>query len=137
MRVVLDTNFLVSGIFFKGPPMRILEAWAARKFELIVTLEILSEYRRVGARLGRRFPESEAEALLDFVIRENHIVDPVPVPASACDDPDDLMFLACAIAGRANPVVTGDRALLRESGFRGVEVVTPREFLRRYVDLES
>lgn len=38
MRVVLDTKVLVSGIFFKGPPMRILEAWAARKFELIVTL---------------------------------------------------------------------------------------------------
>lgn len=117
--------------------MRILEAWAARKFELIVTFEILSEYRRVGARLGRRFPESEAEAFLDFVMRESHIVDPVPVPAPVCDDPDDLMFLACAVAGRANPVVTGDRALLRASGFRGVEVVTPREFLRRYVDLES
>ena len=56
MRVVLDTNVLVSGIFFKGPPMRILEAWAARRFELIVTFEILSEYRRVGVSRnpGRR-----------------------------------------------------------------------------------
>jgi predicted nucleic acid-binding protein len=48
MRVVLDTNVLVSGIFFKGPPMRILAAWATGRFELIASIDILAEYRRVG-----------------------------------------------------------------------------------------
>lgn len=137
MRVVLDTNVLVSGIFFKGPPMRILAAWAVKKFELIASLEILAEYRRVGVRLGHRYPHADAEALLDFVIRETRIVEPGPVPASACDDPDDLMFLACAIAGHAKAIVTGDRALLRASGFRDIAVLTPREFLRQYVDVEA
>jgi predicted nucleic acid-binding protein len=75
----------------------------------------------------------DAEPLLDLVTRESRIVDPIPVPPSACDDPDDIMFLACAIAGHAQIVVTGDRALLRASGFQGVEVVTPREFVRRYL----
>ncbi len=135
MRVVLDTNVVVSGIFFNGPPMQILAAWSARQFELIASIEILAEYRRVSTRLGRLFPGTDAEPLLDFVTRESRIVDPVPVPASACSDPNDLIFLACAIAGRAQVVVTGDRALLRASGFRSVEVVTPREFVRRYVDV--
>jgi putative PIN family toxin of toxin-antitoxin system len=133
MRVVLDTNVLVSGIFFTGPPASILAAWAGGRFELIASVEILAEYRRVGARLGSRYPAVDAEPLLDLVTRESRIVDPIPVPTSACDDPDDLMFLACAIAGHARSVVTGDRALLRASGFQGIEVVTPREFLRRYL----
>jgi len=133
MRVVLDTNVLVSGIFFTGPPATILAAWASRRFELVASIEVLAEYRRVGARLGSRYPLVDAEPLLDLVTRESRIVDPIPVPTSACDDPDDIMFLACAIAGQAHIVVTGDRALLRASGFQGIEVVTPREFLRRYL----
>ena len=133
MRVVLDTNVLVSGIFFTGPPATILAAWASRRFELVASIEVLAEYRRVGARLGSRYPLVDAEPLLDLVTRESRIVDPIPVPTSACDDPDDIMFLACAIAGHAQIVVTGDRALLRASGFEGVEVVTPREFVRRYL----
>ena len=133
MRVVLDTNVLVSGIFFTGPPATILAGWASRRFELVASIEVLAEYRRVGARLGSRYPLVDAEPLLDLVTRESRIVDPIPVPTSACDDPDDIMFLACAIAGHAHIVVTGDRALLRASGFQGIEVVTPREFLRRYL----
>jgi putative PIN family toxin of toxin-antitoxin system len=133
MRVVLDTNVLVSGIFFTGPPASILAAWASRRFELIASVEVLAEYRRVGARLERRYPSVDAEPLLDLVTRESRIVDPFPVPTSACDDPDDIIFLACAIAGHAQIVVSGDRALLRASGFQGIEVMTPREFLRRFL----
>jgi len=104
MRVVLDTNVLVSGIFFTGPPATILAAWASRRFELVASIEVLAEYRRVGARLGSRYPLVDAEPLLDLVTRESRIVDPIPVPTSACDDPDDIMFLACAIAGHAHIV---------------------------------
>ena len=48
-----------------------------------------------------------------------------------CSDPDDDTFLACAVAGRADCVVTGERALLATSGYRGVEVMTPAAFLKR------
>ena len=48
MRVVLDTNVLVSGIFFSGPPAKILAAWADGRFEMVASVEILAEYRRVG-----------------------------------------------------------------------------------------
>lgn len=61
-------------------------------------------------------------------------MEPIPVPVSACDDPDDLKFLACALGGGASLVVSGDRALLRASGFQGVEVVTPRDFVRRHLE---
>ena len=67
------------------------------------------------------------------IIRESRIVEPVPVLSGACDDEDDVKFLACAISGNATCVVSGDRALLRASGHEGIEVVTPRDFVTRFL----
>ncbi|MGH2371904.1 MAG: putative toxin-antitoxin system toxin component, PIN family [bacterium] len=134
MKVVLDTNVLISGIFFSGPPAGILAAWAGGRFELVASVEVLAEYRRVAERLHKKFSSIDINAILDLVTRETRIVEPVPVPVSACDDPDDLKFLACALAGGASFIVTGDRALLRASGFQGLAVVTPREFLRHHLE---
>jgi hypothetical protein len=64
MRVVLDTNVLVSAIFFAGIPGRILAAWSEGRFEMLATVDVLTEYRRVVARLERRFPSLEAHASL-------------------------------------------------------------------------
>ena len=134
MRIVLDTNVLISGIFFTGPPSKVLAAWADGGFDLIASVDILAEYRRVGERLRHQFPSVEVQRILDLVTRESRIVEPAAVPLSACSDPDDIMFLACAVAGRAACIVSGDRALLKASGFRGVEVLIPREFVRRYLE---
>ena len=134
MNVVLDTNVLISGIFFSGLPARILGAWADGDFELVVSVEILAEYRWVAERLQKQFPAIDINAILDLVTRESFIVKPVPVPVSACDDPNDLKFLASAVAGHAGVIVTGDKALLRTSGVYGIEVVTPREFARRHIN---
>lgn len=119
MRVVLDTNVLMSGIFFAGPPARILAAWAEGRFDLVATVEILAEYRRVTKRLAKQYRLIDAGPVLDLIIRECRIVEPFPVPAESCDDEDDVEFLACAISGQATCVVSGDRALLRASGTRG------------------
>ena len=134
MKVVLDTNVIISGIFFSGPPAKILTAWADGGFELVPSVEILSEYRQVAERLHKKYSSIDINSILDLVTRETRIVEPVPVPVSACDDPDDLKFLACALTGGAAFVVTGDRALLDASGFRGLQIVTPREFLRRHIE---
>lgn len=133
MRVVLATHVLVSAIFFSGTPARILAAWADGRFDTCATVDILAEYRRVVTRLERRFPSIEAQPVLDLVIRSCHIVEPVPVPGSACADPDDLKFLGCALDAGASCIVSGDRALLRASGFEGLLVLTPRAFSRRYL----
>ncbi len=132
MKVVLDTNVIISGVFFSGLPAKILAAWADGRFELVASVEVLGEYRRVAERLHKKFSSIDIKPVLDLVTRETRIVVPASVPGSACDDPDDLKFLACALAGGARFVVTGDRALLRASAFQGIEVVTPREFVRRH-----
>ena len=134
MRVVLDTNVLMSGIFFAGPPARILAAWAEGQLDLLASVDILSEYRRVGSRLRKKYPSVDVDPALDLVIRESRIVEPVPIDADACSDEDDLKFLACALAGNADCVVSGDRALLRSSHYEGIEVITPREFQTRFLE---
>ena len=131
MKVVLDTNVLISGIFFSGLPARILAAWSDGRFELVATVEVLAEYRRVAERLQEKFSSIDINPVLDLVTQETRIVEPAFVPVSACDDPNDLKFLACALAGNASFVVTGDRALLRANGFQGIEVLTPRQFAQR------
>ncbi len=134
MRVVLDTNVLMSGIFFAGPPARILAAWAEGELDLLASVDILAEYRRIVDRLSKKYPSVEVDSVLDLVIRESRIVEPVPIPADACSDKDDLKFLACALGGGAACVVSGDRALLRASGYEGIEVMTPREFQTRFLE---
>jgi putative PIN family toxin of toxin-antitoxin system len=100
---------------------------------LLATVEILAEYRRVGSRLSKKYASVDVDPVLDLVVRESRIVEPFPVAADACDDKDDVKFLACAISGHATCVVSGDRALLRASGHEGIEVVTPRVFLTRFL----
>jgi predicted nucleic acid-binding protein len=59
------------------------------------------------------------------------LVVPATLPDDACADRKDVKFLECALAARAKCVVSGDRALLRASGYGGIEVVTPRRFLEQ------
>ena len=98
MKVVLDTNVLISAIFFSGPPSTILSAWIDDEFELIVSTEILEEYREVAIRIGEEFPDVELGPVLNRIVSNALLV-------------------------------SGDRALLRSSGYEGIVVVTPRDFL--------
>ena len=64
MKVVLDTNVLVSGIFFSGPPGEILTAWQAGRFQLLLSPAILLEYQRVGEELAARFQGVDISSVL-------------------------------------------------------------------------
>jgi len=74
-----------------------MAAWSDGRFELLATLEILIEYRRVAERLHDEFPTVEFEKVLDLITQETRIVEPLSVPETACDDPDDLKFLSCTL----------------------------------------
>lgn len=135
MRVVVDTNVVMSGVFFGGLPGRILTAWSAGQFALILSPAILDEYRRVGKELGRRHPESAAafDSVLTLLLMHAVIVDAPPLEDPVSDDPDDDKFLALAAAANVDVVVSGDRDLLRVSGWRGIAVRTPRAFVDRHL----
>jgi putative PIN family toxin of toxin-antitoxin system len=67
VRAILDTNVFISGVFFSGPPHRILEAWRDGKIKLVTSAEILEEYRRVGRVLATEFTGIDIEPFLALV----------------------------------------------------------------------
>jgi uncharacterized protein len=133
VKVVLDTNVLVSGILFTGPPHKILVAWTEGRFELVLTAEIHEEYRRVAVELQRQFPRVDLAGALELVLVNAHAIAPAVLESQVCVDPDDDKFLACALASGARTIVSGDKHLLTVSGYRGIEVLRPRAFLERHL----
>lgn len=135
MKVVLDTNVIVSGVFFGGTPGRVLAGWSVGKFAMVLSPAILDEYRRVGRELGHRHPELRAafEPVLTLIAMNAIIVDAPGLDGPVSVDPDDDMFLAAALAAQASVIVSGDRHLLGVSGWREIEVLSPRHFLDRHL----
>jgi putative PIN family toxin of toxin-antitoxin system len=133
MKVILDTNVLISGMFFGGPPYRILRAWRDETIQLAVCLEILAEYRQVAVRLSAKYRDIDILPLLDLVAIHSHIVRAVPLPKPVCDDPHDDIFLACALAAKCRIIVSGDRHLLAVSGWAGVQVLRPKAFVDHFL----
>lgn len=129
MRVVVDTNVFVSGVFFGGPPGDILSAWRDGLIEVLVSREIVEEYVRVGDRLSRQFPGVDLGPALELVAVAAKLVLAPPLPEAVCRDADDDKFLAGAVAGEAQYVVSGDRDLLAVSSWQGVTVVSPRDLV--------
>jgi uncharacterized protein len=133
VKFVLDTNVFVSGVFFSGPPFQILKAWNDGKIKLVVSPEILDEYRRVGEILAEDHPNINLKSVLDYVIRNAEVYTAPPLPESVCDDPDDDKFLACAVASGSVVIVSGDKHLLKVSGYQKVKVLKPRDFINEYL----
>jgi putative PIN family toxin of toxin-antitoxin system len=133
LKVILDTNVFVSGIFFSGPPYRILEAWRDEIIQLVVSPEILEKYRRVGKILTEEHPEINLSPWIELVIQKASIFSVQPLTEMVCDDPDDDKFLACALSSKSKTIVSGDKHLLKVSGYEGIEILKPRDFLEKYL----
>jgi putative PIN family toxin of toxin-antitoxin system len=128
VKAILDTNVVISGIFFGGVPRAVLEAWAERKFELCLSPLIFDEYIRTCERLAETYSGLEYLEVLATLIGNGTLVPDPGEAAGITADPDDDKFMACARSCEA-VVVSGDKHLLDASGWEGVEVLNPRDFL--------
>ncbi len=138
LRVVLDTNVLVSGSLVGGGPSgRILQAARHKEFQILVCPAIIAEYREVMARphIRHKYPLTThvAPAVMEFLEVIAEMVFPTHIESVIADDPDDDILLACAVEGRASFIVSGDSHLKALGRYRGVEIVTPREFVSRFL----
>ncbi len=123
MKLVVDTNVFISGVFFTGPPHEILDAWRGDRVQLVVSLEIHEEYCEIGEELSAEFPSVDLTPWMELLAIRATVVEAPPLEERVCADPDDDKFLSCALAGRSRLVVSGDKALLRTSGYRGITVL--------------
>jgi len=133
MRTILDTNVFISGIFFVGPPSQILKAWKNQSLRIVLSRQILAEYQRVAAALSSKFPTVDILPIIELVTIHGQFVDTEGFDLSVCDDPDDDKFLECAVAGKCKTIVSGDRHLLKLAGYEGIAVLSPRNFVDKYL----
>ena len=129
IKTVIDTNVFVSGIFWKGPPHQVLEAWQENRFRLVISLPIMEEYRRVVRELASIHHEIGIDRILELVELHADAVVPLEFLKPVCADPDDDKFLAAALTAGAQFVVSGDKALLATNGYKGLRVLSPRKYL--------
>ena len=134
MRIVLDANVLVSALISsRGSPTRLLLYWEEGKLDLVVSPPILQELDRVVhyPKLQARYALSAAlvERFLAFCEKQAIVVMPKEEVAIVDRDPSDNRYLECALAGDARYVVSGDRHLLDLKAYRGIQILTPTEFV--------
>jgi putative PIN family toxin of toxin-antitoxin system len=133
MRIILDTNVFISGIFFAGPPSHILKAWRDGKVQLLVSPSILDEYQRIGAELALQFRDIDLKPFLDLLTLQAEIVLAPTLPQVIRDDPSDDKFLEEAVAGNASCIISGDKHLLKLYEFQGIQILKSRDFAQRYL----
>jgi len=133
MKIVLDTNVFISGVFFTGPPYQILNAWRSGKLKVILSKEILEEYIRVGEELSRQFSEVDLKPALELIALNATFVLVPKLSAQICSDVDDDKFLSCAVSGNCDFIISGDKHLLQIKEYCGVKILTPRKFFDTYL----
>lgn len=123
MRVLLDTNVLVSAVLFGGTPRELLRLVIEGRLELVTSRHLLDELEEI---LERKFGFSRATAVETGSELETlaYLVESTDVPR-VCRDPDDDQVLAAAAYGRAAVIVSGDRDLLDLGSHGGIEILTP------------
>jgi hypothetical protein len=130
MRVVLDTNTLVSALLFGGVASHLVPLWQSGRITPLISRAILEEYLRVLAYPKFRLTPAEMRSLIEEEVLP--YVDTVTPPRRlrvVRRDPDDDKFLECAVAGRAKFLLTGDPDLRSLGSYRSIVILTARDFL--------
>lgn len=134
MRLVIDTNILVSGLLSPyGAPAHIVRMMVAGAFDVCYDARILSEYEEVLNRPKFAFKKEEIESVLWYIEYFGYPVAATPL-SRKLRDPFDEPFLEVAIAGGADYLLTGNISHFPPSACRGVRVLTPAQFLAGFSD---
>lgn len=135
VRVVVDTNILVSALISKkiSPPLEIYNLMKSENFLLVTSRLILEELEDVLGRkeitkLHQRTPE-QIQRILAEIAETSVVVPGLVIVEIVKADPDDDIFIAAAIEGKAEYIITGDRALLNLIEYQRIKIVTPANFL--------
>jgi hypothetical protein len=137
MRIVCDTNVLISGLIWGGTPGQIWDRIVKGEDRLCISRPMLTElarvldYPRIAVMLRKR--DLSSRDILAAIISVSDVVWPQPLPASVIlDDPDDDAILACAAAAGVSHIVTGDQHLLALGCWSAIRILTPADYLRQW-----
>lgn len=135
MRLVLDTNAVISGLLWSGPPRQLLDAAIRGTIEIFTSSILLAELREALAypRLAQRRSEtgSSIDLTVDRYLAIAHLTAPAAIAPTVLGDPDDDHVLACALSAEADLIVTRDTLLLNLKHFHRIQIVNATEAMRR------
>lgn len=135
MRIVADTNTVISGLLWRGAPRRLIDAGRTRKVIIITSSALLAELAEVLARdkFATRISRADlsAKALLEDYADITYVIEPVALPEPVSRDPDDDEVLACAIAARVDAIVSGDADLLTLKSYQDIPILTEHQAIER------
>ncbi|MBK6798770.1 MAG: putative toxin-antitoxin system toxin component, PIN family [Acidobacteria bacterium] len=131
MRVVADTNVIISGIFWRGAPRAVLDAARDGRIEMFTSAILLAELEDVLSRpkFAERLTCVEAtprDIVLGYASLA-YLVEPAMIEPVIEADPDDDQVLACAVAAKAGIIVSGDSHLLNMKKYNAIEVISATE----------
>jgi len=126
--IVVDTNVLVASAYNReSASRRIVDACLAAQLKVVTSLAIKGEYDHI---LPRAIHDHEQLGRAMELIRHSRVVAPSTTPRVVDEDPDDDKFVAAAVAGKADAIVTNDQCLLAIDPHQGIRIVRPVDFLR-------
>ena len=127
IKVLPYTNILISSVFWRGNPYEVVKRGILGEYQLVISAEILDE---VANKLRNKFqfPEESIQELIDILMTYCHIVE-VTSKFDVVRDKKDNKIIECAFDGKVDYIVTGDPDLLVLKEFRGIKIVTAKDFL--------
>jgi len=133
MRIVLDTNLIISGLLWMGLPHEIMLLAYQHRIQVIASEPLIEELKDVLSRdkikkyLNRiqKTPDEMINSHLSHVV----IIEPSSIPEGTVRDLKDDKIIACAVGGQADYIITGDNDLLILKEYQGIRIVTASEFL--------
>jgi putative PIN family toxin of toxin-antitoxin system len=129
LRVVLDTNVLISAVLFGGKPRQILEKAIRGEIRLCISEPILDELKGVLQRPKFDYSPEMIQVILKELAGVSDFVNASKTMDVVLEDPEDNRILECAVEAEANYIVTGDSHLLKLSRYQNIEIVNAVAFL--------
>ena len=133
IRVVLDTNVVVSALLFQTTLSKIVALWQGGAVIPVISKDTFQELQTVLAYPKFAFTPDEVRALLEGeILPFFEVVEAVEDVKGVCADPADDKFLACALSASADYLVSGDKALTELKQYKSVRIITPADFLKMF-----
>jgi len=133
VRVVLDTNVVVSSLLFTGISTKLVPLWQSGVITPLVSRSILEEYWRVLSYPKFKLTDAEIKGLIqEKLVPYAEVITPRRRLRVVERDPSDDKFVECAVAGKARVIISGDKDLLTIGSYRKIVIQSPAQFLVEY-----
>ena len=133
VKVVVDTNVLVSAFLFGGKLGKLIPLWQRGTIRPLASKKIIDEYLRVLTYPKFKLAEKDINFLLyQEILPYFEVINVEPGPRIIKKDPEDDKFIRCALAGKAKWIISGDRHLLALKTYQKIQILTPSDFLQKH-----